>query len=74
MGIGGSVNHGQDVGVTLENEKRTNNVHMEMGRSGMGMGRGGNTGVDFCFLARKTQAGPLIDTGGRVGPVKMGRI
>ncbi len=37
------------------------------------MGMGGNTGVDFSFLARKTLAGPLIDIGRHVGPVKTGR-
>ncbi len=46
-GIGGSVYHGKDVGVTLGNEKRTNYVHMEMGKTAFWNGNGRKHGGGF---------------------------
>jgi hypothetical protein len=74
---GCSVNHGEDVGISLGNGKGANNVHVDMGKTtfwnGDGKRRRGDMSVGFCFLARKALAGPLIDIGGHAGPNKTGR-
>ncbi len=47
MGIGDSVNHSEDVGVTLGNGKGTNYVHMEMRKTAFWNGNGRKHGGGF---------------------------
>jgi hypothetical protein len=74
---GRSVHEGEDVGVALGWGKGANNVNVYMGktagRNGYGHRRGLCVEMYFCFLARDTLTGPLVDISGHGSPKETGR-
>ena len=73
----GSVNHGEDVGVSLGGRERANNVNVDVGkttgRNGNGNWRRGDMDMDFGFLTKDTLSSPKSEIFGHRMPQKAGR-
>ena len=69
---GGSVHHGEEVGVALRGREWANNVNVDVGKTAgrncNGNWRGGNVDMDFGFLTKDTLPSPKSDIFGHCLP------